>query len=65
MTKKDYELIASAIKTQWNIQVSITGTGEKSLAIHETALRIAHALKGDNPKFDINRFLTACGVEEL
>lgn len=62
MTKKDYELIAKAIKTQWDIQVAITGTGEKSLAIHETALRIAHALKNTNPRFDLDRFMTACGV---
>lgn len=64
MTKKHYELIAKAIKKQWDVQVSITGTGDKSLAIHETALRIAHALKDDNNKFDTDRFLTACGVKE-
>lgn len=64
MTKKDYELIARAIKRQWTIQVSITGTGDKSLAIHETALRIAYALKTENPRFDKDKFLQACGIED-
>lgn len=63
MTKKDYEVIAKAIKKQWDVQVEITGTGDKSMAIHETALRIATGLGHDNPKFDYNKFLNACGVK--
>lgn len=62
MTKKDYELIASAIKQQWVATVKACGKGERSIQVHHTASRIADALAQDNPSFDRNRFLAACGV---
>ena len=54
MTKKDYIIIARAIKFSCDIKVN------------DTAKRIAeglvYELTQDNPRFDRERFLTACGV---
>lgn len=63
MTKKDYILIANAIKEQWQLSKKHSEHPQHSgLAIHNTALRLAYAFKQDNPRFDVDRFLTACGV---
>lgn len=56
MTRKDYELIAAAIKTQ------VAGH-ERDLATKVVAEAIAQALQRDNPRFDRARFLKACGFE--
>lgn len=51
MTKKDYELIAD-----WAAYC-------KDMPLDLVALEIlATKLEGDNPKFDRDKFLTACGV---
>jgi uncharacterized protein YciW len=53
MTKKDYIKIAKILKTT-------------DLAAHQRAslaVSFASVCKEDNPRFDIQRFLTACGVE--
>jgi hypothetical protein len=63
MTRKDYVLLSSAIKKQWDIEVSLHGRGDNSLTVHNTAARIAYALQRDNPRFDKNRFLTDCGIK--
>ena len=53
MTKKDYAIIAKAIANTYDI----SDIGRASVANE-----IARALAADNPRFDRNRFLTACGV---
>lgn len=68
MTRKDCELIAYAAK------LAKPGESERALATPErweaycqqwadTVDCIADALAGDNPRFDRDRFLRACGVE--
>jgi len=57
MTRKDYQLIASAI----NGQRQGFGRGE-TVAISSLAETLADALAQDNPRFDRAKFLTACGV---
>lgn len=56
MTKKDYELIAREIKD-----------GEMLGNAFETkntiALKLAKALQAENPRFDKEKFLKACGIE--
>jgi len=59
MTRKDYELIARALK--------ISGLNWEDGATPETVIRevagqLAYTLAQDNPRFDRARFLTACGV---
>jgi hypothetical protein len=60
MTRKDYVIIAEAIAgmcdkydgEDWTING----------AMYPFARQIADALETDNPRFDRDRFLTACGV---
>ena len=62
MTRKDYILIAKAIKD------AATGYPEaRPDAVQQSediAFGIAEALAGDNSRFDRDRFLRACGVIE-
>lgn len=61
MTRKDYVLIAEVIKTQ--IEMSIKFEEEESLAgAKNIAYDLALRLSNDNPRFDRDRFLVACGV---
>lgn len=53
MTKKDYELIANAIREE------LQDTSHYA-AVLFTANRIAKALATDNPRFDPVRFRAAC-----
>lgn len=55
MTTKDYELIASAIK-------SVNKTGRNS-DVFKIARRLGVLLLEDNPKFDWIKFQKACGFE--
>jgi hypothetical protein len=52
MTKKDYQLIAQAIADTWCDAAA-------ALLIAES---VAKALEADNPLFNRDRFLAACGV---
>ena len=54
MSRKDYELIAKALRIQ-----SGCGCNKASLIAHE----LAGALALDNPRFDRGRFLEAVGVK--
>ena len=69
MTKKDYELIASVIrgrientkmldKLDWSQKDIDTGVA----VLEQLTYYLANQLETKNPKFDYNRFLTACGV---
>lgn len=61
MTRKDYELIAKALKTQ--IEISRTyGETDGELAVANIAYDLADALVIENPRFDKNRFFVACGL---
>jgi len=55
MTRKDFELIAAAVKSVWLSHEPSRTTIANSLA---------SALATTNPAFNRARFLTACGVEE-
>lgn len=58
MTRKDYVLIAKVIADI----VSDFGQ-EEPVQPSLIAEELADALAGDNPNFDRERFLTACGVK--
>lgn len=57
MSKKDYEAVAKAVRSsrahQW---------GDTVNAVDDVAVRLSVAFKADNPRFDVDRFLEACGV---
>ena len=64
MTRKDYIAIAGAI---YKARRVVRGKGGKeAIAIiearSEVAERIAEVMAADNPRFDVAKFLTACGV---
>jgi hypothetical protein len=60
MTKKDYALIAQAIA---GIQDKYTGDDWTiNGAMYPFARQIADALEADNPQFDFQKFMKACGV---
>lgn len=59
MTKKDYELLAKAIAETVEHDY-VTKAHPKH--IYLTARYIADSLAMDNPRFDRQRFLAACGV---
>ena len=63
MTRKDYVLIAKAIKSS---RVSnYLDNPNRALylnGIDNAAHNMADALASDNPRFDRDKFLTACGL---
>ena len=61
MTRKDYELIAKAIKTQVELSRTFDEKGEE-LAVLNIARDLADALTRENPRFDRDRFMVACGL---
>lgn len=59
MTKKDYELIAFVLRNDKLIDE--TGVAERQFRFY--AEGFADRFAGYNPKFDRDKFLTACGIE--
>ena len=59
MTKKDYELIASALNNTY------LGHKEWVRTLEQIAGTLADTLAEHNPKFNRNKFLTACGIQPL
>lgn len=71
MTRKDYILIAEAIREpreraqrEWELTEGESWKLEANV-IDNIALRIASRLKADNPRFNSERFLETCGVEVI
>ena len=58
MTRKDYVLIAQAIRYQVS---NYQGHKLELAAIEDVARQIARELGKDNPRFDMPRFFAACG----
>jgi hypothetical protein len=63
MTRKDYVLIAESIKGAINYESNFNENKDKAEALNYLALRLSSAFENDNPRFDRDRFLTACGVK--
>ena len=64
MTKKDYEMIATAISV--NYEIAIKHKHERptpDFAIELVANTLAGIFKEDNARFDKEKFLKACGME--
>ena len=58
MTRKDYVLIAAALKNARGD----CATGAEYEGVDTAARHVSDALAKDNPRFERGRFLTACGV---
>lgn len=59
MTRKDYKLIASSILKELSCYKDLT---PEASAVRELARRLATQLAEENPRFDRDVFLVACGV---
>jgi len=66
MTKKDYVLIAGALReARMHFLITPTLDGASFRAgLEAGAVELALALSSDNQKFDRTRFLAACGVTQ-
>lgn len=70
MTKKDYELIASELKSQHELfgynDGLIEGNGDnKTVTVYEMSCKLwAQTLKSKNEQFNTSMFLQACGIGE-
>ena len=62
MTRQDYVKIASVIATHIDVS-NMEGRGDQVETLEFLAGDLAHMLKADNPRFDRQKFLNACGVE--
>jgi len=65
MTKKDYELVASTIRSEYEAWKANAGPVYGQEALGQTkhlAERLANRFELSNPKFDRKKFLTSCGV---
>lgn len=70
MTRKDYELLASAFATalariEREHEVGRYTDDEASAAregVFELRVELARQLADDNPRFDYSRFTKACGI---
>ena len=62
MTKKNYVALAAAIKSKLPVTVVSVPDASFRFGVEATAHAIADVLALDNPKFERDRFLEACGV---
>ena len=70
MTKKDYELIADELRTQHEMLGYNSGhiqgnmNGLPTATVYEMSCKLwAQTLANIDPRFNKNKFLTACGIE--
>ncbi len=64
MTRKDYELIAKAIRgaeARVCADPEVKAEREQKRGVRRVAAHLADALAAANPAFDAQRFLTSCG----
>jgi hypothetical protein len=59
MTRKDYQLIANAVK---KVRDGYEHIPTAELAINSVAHELARALRVTNNHFDSDKFLAACGL---
>ena len=64
MTKRDYDLIAMCIHASIQVEIHHYMSDDGVKVMHDFARRLASELLNTNPRFDMNRFLVACGVVE-
>ena len=65
MAKKDYEVIARGLYVSKPLHFQEAWTEEQKHRMDQhrtTALHVALALSKGNPRFDMNKFMAACGA---
>lgn len=61
MTKKDYIALARILNAEGNQDLYLD-LPECREAVRDVAIQIAAYCEVENPRFDRNKFLTACGL---
>jgi len=61
MSKKDYILIAKVFASKVTIEEGVKESGAGYLALRGLCWELARSLQNDNPRFDCDKFLIACG----
>lgn len=67
MTRKEYEMIAAAIREEVSflkrnvLEMTPEIVTARQSSVCAVAVNIAFALAQDNPRFDKDRFMAACG----
>jgi len=64
MTKKDFELIAQAVREAREGLGHDGKAGADAFTLNRVSDRLCRALSATNGRFDRDRFLRACGVEQ-
>ena len=62
MTRKDYILIAAALRRAIDPFPTVLENSAATCTWLQTVRHVADALARDNPQFNRAKFLTACGV---
>jgi len=62
MTKKDYERIAKAVREAWECEKD---NYESTIGVSRVAHILAFSFANENPRFDKEKFLFACGFPSL
>jgi hypothetical protein len=62
MTRKDFVLIAEAMRAKRHPNPISDVSVAYNTALDDAARALAYSLAGTNPNFKRERFLTACGV---
>jgi len=63
MTAKDYRLISEAVRAALD-EVTPMDMGLPRVGVLAVANKLALVLRSTNPRFDVARFLVACGVPD-
>lgn len=64
MTKKDHELIARVFNGLTQTENNLVWNNSTFELCEGIAIKLAVELKKDNPKFDMQMFRKACGMDE-
>jgi hypothetical protein len=64
MTKKHYTAIANVLKAEYDDAMYRTEDFSEPALIQEVAENLADYFATDNPKFNRERFLGACGIDQ-
>ena len=62
MTKKDYQIIADVIRAALTSSMVTLEALTAERAVEYTALDLADVFQSDNPQFNREKFLEACGI---
>lgn len=64
MHKRDYEHMAAVFAQKLGPDFEGLHTPQRTALLYDIAMQLAYVFKRDNPRFDRDRFLRACGFEE-